>query len=581
MAQAADRLAQTEADRQAEGPTEDDGQTFAAVPLTAFHLSGLSRRRGFSGSPTYLRVFSAVALLILLLSGINYVNLATARGSRRTAEVGVRKALGADRSGLVAQFLTESVVLAVAAGAVGVALAALALPAFNETFGKALTLGSLDVPFWLTAAAAVVAIGLVAGLYPALALSRYSPARALGSGGGSTGDGRGTTWLRRGLVGVQFAAAVGLLAMTAIVARQLHHIQTTPLGYEPEGLIAVEVRDPALRTRTEALKGAFEASPAVVAAAGASQTLPRFSYSYRMPPDPLQEDLTISIHPVTMDTEAPGVLGFEIGEGRWFDEGRAGDATRSVVVNEAFAAALGYTPAEIVGRTMDVADWADQEIVGVVEDFHYDGFKEPVGAVALALFRPAPWDEPDAPTAYEWIAVRAAPGREAEAMAHLESVWDGVSPDTPLSATYVAEKVAALHEAESNLARVFGFFALVAVVLAAFGLVGLATYAVARRRKEIGVRRVLGARVRNVVELLSREYVVLALIGVAVATPLAVVAARRWLEGFAYRTPIEPWLFVGVAVVAVALALGSVAGQAIRAATADPTADPTAALRSD
>ena len=571
VAETADRLAQLDADGQAEGEPQDDGRTFAAVPLADFHLSELSFKDGFSGSPVYLRLFGAVATLILLLSAINYVNLATARGAQRAQEVGVRKALGAGRSGLVAQFLAESVVLAALAGLVGVALAALALPLFNETFGKALSLGALDGPFWAALAVGVLAVGLAAGLYPALRLSRFSPSRALG-GGRMAGTAAGGTWLRRTLVGVQFASAVGLLAMTAVVGRQLHHVQASPLGFAPGGLIAVEVRDPALGPRTDALVDAFEASPAVVAAAGVGAVPPGFSYTYHMPPDPRQPDRDVAIHPVDLAPEAFDVLGLEVVHGRPLDADLARDATGSVLVNQAFAAELGYSPAEVVGRTMDVADWEGAEIVGVVRDFHFEGFKEPVGAVALAPNRPGPWDEADAPVQYQEIAVRAAPGREAEAMTHLEAAWAQFSVDTPLAATFVADDVAALHADEANLARVFAFFALVAVVLAAFGLVGLASYAAARRTKEVGVRRVLGATVADVVALLSREYVALAAVGVAVATPVAAVAARRWLEGFAYQAPLSPWLFAAVAAVAVAVAVASVAGQAVRAATADPTA---------
>lgn len=566
---AADRLARAARDG-------DDGLRFVAVPLPAFHLSVLSQKEGFSGSPTYLRLFSAVAALILLLSAINYVNLATARGARRAQEVGVRKALGAGRAGLVAQFLTESVVLTGIAGGAGVALAALALPVFNDTFGKALTLGSLDGPFWVVLAIAVVAIGVAAGLYPALYLSRVRPARALGGGRALTG-GAGGTWVRRGLVAVQFAAAVALLAMTATVARQLDYVRTTPLGFEPEGLVVVYVEDPALAAQTEALKAAFAASPAVTAAAGAGGVPPGFWYSFGDRPDPAQQDrdpMTFKV--VDADPDYASALGFEMAAGTWFDRDRPSTLS-GVVVNEAFADALDYAHGEVVGRTLNVGNWGEAEVVGVVRDFHHASLRESVEPVALAPNRPAPWDEADAPVRYSEVVVRLAPGREAEGMADLEAAWAEFSPDVPITTRRVADDIADLHAADADLARVFAFFALVAVVLAVFGLVGLASYAAARRTKEVGVRRVLGATVGGVVALLSREYVALAAVGVAVATPVAVLAAGRWLEGFAYHAPVSPWLFAAVAAVAVLVALASVAGQAVRAATADPTA----ALRSE
>ena len=556
-----------------------DDVRYLDVPLRDFRLSEFSYvAEGFGGDPAYVRLFSAVALLILALGVVNYVNLATARGARRAKEIGVRKALGSGRGALVRQFLAESVLLSGLAALAGLALAALALPAFNATFGKELAVGSLDPSFLVGLGAAALVVGVVAGLYPALYLSRFEPTRVLRGGAAPARAGSeaflARTWLRRGLVTFQFGAAILLLVGTASVVRQLEYARSAPLGFEPEGVAVVPISDPAMVQQPEAVKAAFLGSPAVVAVAGAGGVPTEFRMTMNMAPDPQRPDLDVSYKDVPADADYADALGLQLAAGRWPDTSRPSDMTNGVVVNEAFVEALGWSNAEAVGR-----ETIDGEVVGVVKDFHYDSFREPVGAVRLMPDRLDPWEAERGETgpSYWQAVVRFAPGREAEGLTDLREAWAELAPGAPFEPEFLRDKLAEVYAGETRLAQTFGLFALVAVLIAALGLVGLATYTAERRTKELGIRKALGASVAGLVGLLSREYLVLVGLAALIAAPVAVVLVRRWLEGFAYHAPFSPLVLVGAALVALALALASVVVQALRAARRDPIR----ALRSD
>ena len=551
---------------------------FLNAPLLDLRLSEFSNAEGFGGDPVFVRLFSAVAALILLLGAINYVNLATARGARRAKEVGVQKALGAGRGALVRQFLTESVMLSALAAVSGLALAAVALPAFNGTFGTDLALGALDGPFLVGLGGAVLVVGLLAGAYPALYLSAFDPGRVL-RGGAASSRAAGEAflsraWLRRGLVVFQFTAAVLLLVGTGAVAGQLDYVRSKPLGLEPDGLVVVPITDPALASQSAVVKRAFLQSPHVIGAAAAAGVPPRFWFGMQMNPDAAREDLSVGYSLVDGDADYADVVGLTLAAGRWYSDD-ASDAARATVVNEAFADALGWTPAEAVGREVTTTSAGPTEIVGVVRDFHFSSLREPVGPVVLGPTRD---DGMSMGTDdYGEVVVRLAPGHEAEGLAGLRATWADLAGEAPFEPRFVADDFAELSAGEERLAETFGLFALVAVLIAALGLVGLATYTAERRTKEVGIRKVLGASVGGLVGLLSREYLALVAVAVVVATPVAVVLVRRWLEGFAYHAPLSPLVVAGAAVAVLALALASVEVQALRTARRDPVR----ALRSE
>ncbi len=549
------------------------GGTYLDVPLRDFRLSEFSYvAEGFGGDVVYIRLFAAVALLILALGSINYINLTTARGARRSKEIGVRKVLGSGRGELVRQFLVESVILAVLGAVIGVALAALSLPAFNATFAKELALGDLDAPFLVGLMGGAMLMGLVAGLYPALYLSRFEPTRVLRGAGASAQAGAAAflsrTWLQRGLVVFQFGAAILLLVGTGSVVRQLQYAQTAPLGFEPAGVVAVPMSDLSMARQPETVKAAFRRSPAVIEVAGADAVPTAFRMGMNVAPDPKQPDLEVSYKDVPADADYAEVLGLEVVAGRWPDPTRPSDMTEGVVINEAFVEELGWPSADAaVGREI-----GGGVIIGVVKDFHYDSFREPIGAVRMMPDRLHEHEIERGETGptYHGMVVRFAPGLEAEGLADIRAAWADLAPGASFEPLVLEDEIAEVYANETRLAQTFGLFAAIAVLIAMFGLVGLAMYTAERRTKEIGIRKVLGASVSGLVGLLSREYLALVAVAAVLSAPVAVMLVQRWLEEFAYHAPFSSLVLVGTAVAALVLALASVGVQALRAARRDP-----------
>ena len=552
-------------------PDNDAPPRFFGLPLPDYYLSDLRSASGFRGDPAYLGLFSVAALLVLLLGGINYVNLATARALRRAREVGVRKAIGAARRSVAWQFLSESVVLSTLALLMAFGLAAGLLAPFNAGFGSELALSDLDVPFVLSMLGLAVLVGMLAGAYPALVLSGFSPTRVLR--GAVTLSGRPSgTGLRRVLVVAQFVVAIGLLAGTAAVLRQIAFTSETDLGFVDDGLVWLPVSNGVSMggardaTPWQAALDAARAVPGVASAAAADVAPGAMAFGYAVPADPSRPDEVFAFSVGSVDPGYLNVLGAELVAGEDLDGSRP-----SVIINEAMADLLGWTPAEAVGKPFTIED--ERLVAGVVRDYHFESMRSEIGPVALTTGE----DPESGLRQYGCVVVRIAPGQVKPALAGLEAAWARVAPDVEFEPTFVDESLAELYDADRRLGGVLGAFALVAILIACLGLVGLAAYTAERRTKEIGVRRVLGASVRQIVTLLSREYALLVLAGAAIAIPLAVLGVRRWLDGFVYRTDLSPTIFVGVVLAALAVALLVVGGQAVRAARRDPVA----ALRTD
>ena len=550
-------------------------RTFSSVPLAELYLSDLHSADGFRGAPAYLRLFSLAALLVLLLGVVNYVNLATARATRRAPEVGVRKAIGAGRRSLAGQFLGEAAVLAGLAGLAAVGLTALALPGFNALFGTELALGDLDLAFAFAALGLVLATGLLSGVYPALVLSGFSPAhvlRGLASTAGRPAKGR----LRQGLVVAQFAVALLLVVGTAAVLRQIAFAAEQGAGFDEGGLVAVDLRDGGLNERYAAFLNEARRSPAVTEAVVTEAYPSQASNTYWVTPDPAQPGVEVSVRVFEAEPGYVQVVGAPLAAGRDLDPAREADRLEAVVINEAAVRELGWGSAEAaLGKTFAINGIAPR-VVGVVADHHVGSFREEIPAVAIFAGRHYR-DDAEGPVDYGYALFRLAPDGLAPGLAALRRAWEGQGPDAPFDPLFVDESVAGLYEAERRLGGVLSAFSAVALLVACLGLIGLASFTAERRRKEIGVRRVLGATVRQVVVLLTREYAVLMAIGAAVAVPVALVAVGRWLDGFAYPVALGPGTFALAIGGALGVALLAVGVQAVRAAASDPVR----ALRSE
>jgi putative ABC transport system permease protein len=518
-----------------------------------------------AGAIRYVRIFGLIGLLVLGLACVNTVNLATARAASRAREVGVRKAAGADRGQLAGQFLAEAFVVTAVALGLGMALAGTALPGFNALTGSAITFRLGEPALWGGLVALLVGVSLLSGGYPALVLSRFRPERVLKGGVGGAGGGK----LRRVLVVAQFAVTVALLVGAAAVYRQVDFLRTAPLGFETERVVTLPLRDG--RDRFPTLKERLEGEAAVAGVTAANWS-PRVGQGVVYASTLAGEDLDQDPQVLHVDPDFFRTLGIEAAEGRLLSVDRPGDrlgessgafllnetAARLYGVDARLGAALRLFAAEGGVVSYDRAG----EVVGVVPDFHLASLRVPIQPTAIALA--------ESPQYLLHAYIRLGPGDARMGLAAVERAWGEVYPDLPFEAAFLDEAVGALYRQEARFSRAVGVLAGLAVLVACLGLFGLTAYAAERRRKEVGIRKVLGASAGSLVALLSREYVALVAVAFLLGAPLAHWAVGRWLETFPYRAEIGPGVFALAGALALLIALATVSGQALRAAHADP-----------
>jgi putative ABC transport system permease protein len=549
--------------------------SFRLQPITDIHLhSNLDFELEPNGSAATVYLFLGVALMILILAGVNFVNLALARSVERTMEVGVRKTIGAGRGQIVRQFLAEALLMAGGALVLALGLAAAALPLFRSLTGIEVSLGGLVAPLPLAILGSVTLIAaLGSAAYPAFVLSRFDPAQVFGGGG--TGETRAagprTSWLRHGLVVFQFAIAVILASGTVVAYWQLDYLRTADLGFAEEQVVTVP-KPPSAGDRESPFVREAEQQPGVRAVARASASLParllrhaEFAFAGQGVP-------AESRHSVRFVTVGPNffeALGVTAVAGRTFEPGRAGDSS-AVVLNRAALEALATdlpkdqrTALAATGRTLDSSvPWLVESprVVGVVEDVHlgtfYDAIK-PTIFVRSPLLRDTYYLQIDA-------------SRPDQALAEARAVWQEVYPDAPFAYTFADQSFASAYRAERRTGTLFGAFTALALFVAGLGLFGLTAFAVRQRRREVGIRKAFGASIEQLVGHLSWDYIRLVSIGIVIAIPVAYVALSRWLNTFAYHVPLSPSVFVGAGGSALAVALLAVSTQALRAARIDP-----------
>lgn len=518
----------------------------------------------YMGRERYVWLFSALALLILAIACINHVNLSTARVARRAREVGIRKALGAQRAQIIGQFLGESTVIASAALFVGIALAALLLPAFNTLSGKNMDLSILGEPVvWGVAAILLVVVTVGAGLYPAMLVGGFRPAAVLKAASGvRTGGGS----FRRGLVVFQFAVTVFLFVATAAVFGQLSFISTTDVGFDRDRVVVLPLADSGVKASLPLLRQRIASDPAVVVAS-AMNAIPgeqRGGYSLFTGGAPHDQDDRPDVVATPVDAQVVETIGLELLAGPGFAEpfdylAEADSGRYQYVVNEELVRTAGWTIDTAVGQRMGVSPDRMGEVVGVIRNYNFATLHERIEP--LALFVEPSWNV---------LLVKIAGGDVAATLSTMRATWREVTGESPFTYTFLDDDYNGFYDSERRLGRVFGGASVLAILIACLGLLGLASHTAERRRREIGIRKVLGATVPGVVTLLNREFTLLVLVAVALASPLAWWASNQWLEGFTYRTHLSWTTFAAAGGLCLLLAWLTVAWQSVRAATADP-----------
>lgn len=538
---------------------------FRLQPLTDIHLySNLEKEHEPNGNILYVYIFSAVALFILILACVNFMNLSTARAMQRAKEVGVRKVLGAPQVSLIKQFLIESVGYSLIALLLALGWVELLRIPFHHFSGKTLTVSLLNTP-WLPAGVVLLifVVGLLAGSYPAFYLSSFQPHHIL-KGKTTRAGSSFHQYLRSGLVVFQFTISITLIICTLLVYQQLQYIQNKQLGFDRENVIIIH-NDRDMTGKMESFTDALKTRTAVVDVSFTT-LLPAFSESQTRTIQLENADFQYSATWFQSDENYANTLRLNMQEGRWFSDKFASD-TAGIILNEAAVAMMGLqTP--VAGQFLllnkGFEDEARLKILGVVQDFNAESFYEKIKPMIVQLLRPATSFRRD------YIAVRTATGSIQESIATIEAQWKAFEPDIPMVYSFLDEDFDAMFRAEQRLGAVFGVFSGLAIFIACLGLLGLAAFTAERRTKEIGIRKVLGATVTHIVALLSGSFARLVILAVVIAVPLAYVAMRSWLDHFAYRITISVWTFLIAGVIALCIAILTVSYQAIKAALANP-----------
>lgn len=528
---------------------------FPLTPLLDLHLrSHLRYELESNGNITSVYVFSVVALFILVLACINFVNLSTARSMNRAREVGMRKVLGSARAQLIRQFFAETFLHVAIAMAGAMILTELLLPSFNEFSGKDLSSVFLLTPYtaWVLAVVAVT-ITILAGAYPALLLSSFLPVDVLKGGVQFQSKSR----IRKILVVIQFLISIVLVAGTLVVQQQLHYVQSKNLGYDKEQVLVIH-RASALGTRAAAFRERLVAESAVVDAAAAQylpgQIFDSTVFTLEQPANYQNTSVTYDM----VDPQFADVLKLNVIAGRNFSPKLATDSS-AFLINQSAAKAFGWD--KPVGKTIEMGGgFVRGPVIGVVEDFHFESLHHEVKPMVLMWIRWRPSS----------VAVRLHAGRIQEGLSVVEKLWNEFVPNTPFSFSFLDEDYQRLYEAEQRVEQVFAMFSSLAVAIACLGLFGLASFITEQRRKEIGIRKTLGATAYSIVGLLLREFGILILISFGLAVPIAYVAMERWLQDFAYRTTIGWEVFALAGGITILVTLFSVGIQSLKASRTNP-----------
>lgn len=561
------------------GERDSESNALNLQAITDIHLrSSRDSEWRANGSAAVVYTFSAVALVVLLIACINFMNLTTARSTQRAREVGIRKVVGAKRSQLIAQFLGESILLTALAMLLAVAIVELAMPSVAAFLEKPLTFSLASPAVLLTLIAGIVVVGLIAGSYPAFYLSHFRPAEVLKG----TASASGSSLLRKGLVVFQFAMSVGLLIATGVVVAQMQYVRDFDLGYDKSRNIVSELPFFAdLWGTYEPLKTELESHSDILSVVYSSrvpgtQNLDGSGYV----PEGVQitDDTVLGLSDIKVDYQwfehydVPFLAGraFRENERRIEMPSEEKPVSRgAAVLNESAAKRFGWTPDEAVGKILRqpmsrrLSTFIDREVVGVIPDIHFSSLHDEMKATVYV--------EPN-PDYGRRFSVKLAPGDYQEAIAHFESVWTRIVPNEPPRWEFLDARFDALYRAEEKQAQMFAVFAAFAIFVATLGLFGLASFTTERRTKEIGIRKVMGASVTDIVLLLTSDFTKLVLLANLIAWPVAFYFMRQWLNRFVYAAPVAEWawLFVASAVAALAVAWVTIATQASRAARGRP-----------
>lgn len=528
-------------------------------PLKDIHLkSDLQFEINPGGSQSSVIIFSVIALFLILIASINFMNLSTASASKRATEVGIRKVAGAGKSRLIWQFLTESFLTTLVALILAVVFVELFIPGFNRISGKELQLGVLS-PFQLAIGLLFIGVfvGFVSGSYPAFFLSSFKPVDVLKSG--ALRGIRGSI-LRRALVTFQFVVTIVLFICTMVVNRQMSYLQSKELGFNKENLVVID-RVYVLDEQIEAFRQELLKNPSIRQVAVSSAVPGGLIGDNAFLPEGASNNETHAINNIFADWNFQETYELEIVEGRWFQEDNPTDSFALILTETAVEALSFEEPLDqrLYTQFGDEADHA-YPVIGVVKDFHFQSLHQEIRPLIIQFNRGNNYQ----------MSVRISGNETGETLEYIEKTWDSFREQQPIHMTFLEEELAALYDNEEKTATIFNIFSVLAIFIAALGLLGLASFSAAQRTKEVGIRKAMGASISSVLLALSREYIWLILVATLVAWPLGFFFMRDWLQDYPSRIALEPAVFIISTILAFLIAASTVVLRVYQTARSNP-----------
>ncbi|MFT3934365.1 MAG: ABC transporter permease [Chitinophagaceae bacterium] len=511
-----------------------------------------------TGRIEYVKIFSGIAIFILLIACINFMNLATAQSVKRAKEVGLRKVVGSSRANLIGQFLGESLIFSLLAMLLSLLLIVLLLPAFNHFANKEISLPFTQLSFWIFMISLVTVTGLIAGSYPALYLSSLKPIKTLK---GVLRFSQSAVWFRKSLTVFQFALSIFLLVATIVITRQTNYVQNTNLGYDKENLIYTRIEgELAKENQYRLFKDKLNGMPgiAVIDRSSEAPHIMDFVVTDAINWEGKDKNASVGFKPSSVGFDFIKLMNLQVVEGRCFSKEIGSDSTDAFMINEEAVRQIGIK--NPIGKW--ISAWQKKgHIIGVLKDFHTQSLREAIKPVVIDVKE------------YEYFGViiaRTKPGETKQALASLASVYKDINPNYPFTYEFVDEEYKRLYSSELVVSKLAVLFATLAISISCMGLLGLVMFSAEQRVKEIGIRKVLGASMAEIVSLFSKEFLSLILIAFLIAAPLGWLGMHKWLQNFAYKIDISWWIFVLAGGVAILTALLTVCYQSYKAAVANP-----------
>lgn len=530
--------------------------SLSLTPLRDVYFDKAARDNVKHGDKTIVYIFLSIAVLILLIACINFMNLSTIRSAERSKEVGLRKVMGALRVHLIRQFIGESVLLANISVLLSIGLILLVLPWYNQLLGFSLSVPWNAYPVYLFLIAVIVVIGLLAGSYPAFILSAFSPIQALK---GKLSLGKGGKSFRQVLVIVQFCISVFLIVSTIVITKQMSYVRNRNLGYNKEQTVVIPINNSDIYRNMNVFKAALAHQSAVQSVSLMSGEPGGFFDGYMF--DVEGHDEKWNARTEFADFEFVKTLGLKIIAGRDFSSQFPTDSTDAVLINKTAATKLGWTPEEAIGKWIRnaVSDSTRRRITGVVEDFNFQSLKQQIEPLVIspAIDRRV-------------ILVKLQPGNIQQGLEMIKTEYSKAAPLYPLEYSFLDEQFGEMYQKDLRQQTILTVFACMAIFIACLGLFGLASFTANKRLKEIGVRKVLGSSVQEIVLLLSKELMWPVSIAACIAIPAGFWAMDKWLQDFAFKTTIDWWVFALAALITFGIAFITISVQSFKAATANP-----------